>query len=102
VILLHESKQGYPTHFWLAMGHLAEAGDELLRDYREVADNVRNERKLLEDDPLYEIPILDMIDQVTEIAERENTDERQADGDTAGHAEGGRTRRSSRRARKRS
>lgn len=70
-MLLHESKKGYPAHFWLAQGHLAEAEDELLRDYPELAEIVRNERKLLEEDPAYEIPIMDLIDRVTAAAEEE-------------------------------
>lgn len=71
LVLLHESKKGYPTHFWLAQGHLAEAEDELLRDYPALADVVRNERKLLEEDPSYEIPLMDLIEQVTAAAEEE-------------------------------
>jgi len=71
-ILLHESKQGYPEHFWLCMGHMAEAADELLRDYSELADHVRNERKLLEDDPEYQVPLMDLIAKVSAVAEEEN------------------------------
>jgi len=42
MVLLLESKKGYPIHRWLAVGHMAEAEDELnevsyktlIRDYR--------------------------------------------------------------------
>jgi len=47
-ILLSESYQGYPTHFFLALGHLAEAGDELVQLYPKQAAMVRDERKKLE------------------------------------------------------
>ena len=70
-ILLHESKQGYPEHFWLCMGHLAEAADELLTDYPQLAEQVRNERKLLEEDDDYQIPIVDLIMAVSAVAEEE-------------------------------
>ena len=70
-ILLHESKQGYPEHFWLCMGHLAEAADELLRDHAGLAEQIRNERKLLEEDYDYQIPIMDLITAVTAVAEEE-------------------------------
>lgn len=70
-ILLHESKQGYLEHFWLCMGHMAEAADELLRDYPDLAADVRNERKLLEDDPDYQVPIMDLIERVSKVAAEE-------------------------------
>jgi len=53
---------------------MAEAEDELLRDYPKLSELVRNERKLLEDDPVYEIPLMDLIDQVTAAAEEEETE----------------------------
>ena len=52
-ILLSESYQGYPTHFFLALGHLAEAGDELVQLYPAQASLVRAERKSLETNPEY-------------------------------------------------
>lgn len=76
-ILLHESKQGYPEHFWLCMGHMAEAGDELLRDYPELANQVRNERKLLEEDSDYQIPLMDLIAAVSAVAAEEDVNEQE-------------------------
>lgn len=52
-ILLSESYQGYPTHFYLSLGHLAEAGDELVQLYPSQAKMVRAERKKLETTPDY-------------------------------------------------
>ena len=72
-ITLHESKQGYPSHFWLCMGNMSEAEDELLRDYPELSNAVRNERKLLEDEPSYEIPLMELIEKVTVAAVEEET-----------------------------
>jgi hypothetical protein len=70
-ITLHESKQGYPSHFWLCMGNMSEAEDELLRDYPELSNAIRNERKLLEDNPSYEVPLMELIDRVTYAADEE-------------------------------
>lgn len=86
LVLLHESKKGYPTHFWLAQGHIAEAEDELLRDHPELAEIVRNERKLLEEDSSYEIPIMDLIDRVTAAAEEEETAHVERKGSKAGRS----------------
>lgn len=49
LILLQESVQGYPEHYWLAMGHLAEASDELLQAYPALANTIRDQRKKLEE-----------------------------------------------------
>ena len=51
IILLIESKLGYPEHADLAVGHLAEAESETIKDYPELAELTREERvKLMEDD----------------------------------------------------
>lgn len=52
-ILLSESRQGYPTHRFYALGHMAEAGDELVAEYPKYAELVRSERKKLEEDDEY-------------------------------------------------
>lgn len=52
-ILVSESHQGYPTHLFYALGHLAEASDELIKEYPVYAALVREERKRLEADPSY-------------------------------------------------
>lgn len=51
-ILISEAAQGYPEHKWLALGHLAEAGDELIRDFPILAQRMRDERKKLEGAPV--------------------------------------------------
>lgn len=74
-INLTESKLGYPEFFWLCIGHMSEAEDELIRDYPELSHQVRNERKLLEEDPDYQIPIMDLIAAISAVAAEEDVNE---------------------------
>ena len=55
-VLLLEALRGYPEHYWFAMGHLAEAEEELVKDFSVLADLVRGHRKRLEEDREYQIP----------------------------------------------
>ena len=48
IILFSEAAQGYPPHWYLALGHLAEAGDELISKHPEHAAEVREVRKQIE------------------------------------------------------
>jgi len=48
MVLLAEARQGYPEHVWYAIGHLAEAGDELVEAWPGLANRVREQRKKLE------------------------------------------------------
>ena len=43
IIQLGEAKLGYPQHFWLAIGNLSEAEEEIL-EYPEIAVIIRTER----------------------------------------------------------
>lgn len=43
-ILMDESHLGYPHHVWYAVGHLAEAESESLRDYPDLAIKIRESR----------------------------------------------------------
>lgn len=52
-ILVHESRHGYPLHIHYARGHMAEAESELAKLYPDMAEMVRHERKLLENDKKY-------------------------------------------------
>lgn len=49
VVLLAESKKGYPLHLWLAVGHLAEAEDELISEakFLRIAEEIRVTRHSL-------------------------------------------------------
>jgi len=48
IILLSEAKLGYPLHFWLALGNLSEAEDEIVAEYPEFARKIRELRMNLE------------------------------------------------------
>ncbi len=70
LILLNESLQGYPTHRWLAYGHMAEASDELIQDHPLQAENIRNERKRLEQGAIEDgrtSRLMDLIKEVVDI-----------------------------------
>ena len=43
-VLLNETMKGYPEHIWLAIGHLAEAEDEILADSLALATEAREMR----------------------------------------------------------
>lgn len=60
LVLLGEANQGYPEHFFLAIGHLAEASDELVQKYPEQANSVRAERLKLWADRNYAPPLLQL------------------------------------------
>ncbi len=60
LVLLGEANQGYPEHFFLAIGHLAEAADELIQKYPEQANSVRSERLKLWSDRSYSPPLLQL------------------------------------------
>jgi hypothetical protein len=67
LVLLQEAQQGYPEHVWFAIGHLAEASDELVQDFPDMANEIRLNRKNLEqqiDRGHYSIDIPDLITKV--------------------------------------
>ena len=71
LINMNEYRLGYPTFVWLAIGHLSEAEDELITRYPEQAYEIREHRKALEDDHTYLVPILETIDALTDLFDRE-------------------------------
>lgn len=44
-VLIHECKKGYAHHFVYAIGHLAEAEDEAVKLYPEIAERIYAIRK---------------------------------------------------------
>jgi len=70
--LLGEARQGYPEHVWLAIGHLAEASEELLAVHPELANEIRNHRKRLETEAdagrWYDVPVVELITKVSQVA----------------------------------
>jgi glycosyltransferase involved in cell wall biosynthesis len=70
VVLLSEAAQGYPDHYWLALGHLAEAGDELASEYAPLAEKVRKVRKLIElaGPTSFKAPALDVLPLIAQVS----------------------------------
>lgn len=48
--LLKERDKGYPHHVWFAIGHMAEAEDEIVERMPDEARRIRDARVLLEKD----------------------------------------------------
>ncbi len=49
IVLLMESKKGYPAHKYIALGHLAEAEDESIDSFEELANEIRDTRVSIQD-----------------------------------------------------
>jgi hypothetical protein len=78
LVLLGEANQGYPEHFFLAIGHLAEASDELVQQYPDQANTIRKERLKLWLDRNYAPPLLDLameLDALPETPKNASPDE---------------------------
>jgi hypothetical protein len=68
-VLMNESLRGYPSHRWLAIGHLAEAEEELLGISLEVANEIRNHRLEYMTNEDYKINCLDIIEKLSSLKE---------------------------------
>ncbi len=75
-ILTMEARQGYPLHRWWALGHLAEASDELVADYEEKANEIREYRKQYEDAEDVQLPYSEIIAELSQLIEEETSDVR--------------------------
>lgn len=63
-----EARKGYPQHAWIAVGHMAEAEDELLEKYEDMAHTIRDERTHYMDKQFtYQVPILDLLAAIDDI-----------------------------------
>lgn len=60
IILLTESKLGYSINKWLAIGHLAEAEAESVKDFLELAIKIRDIRLKIEIND-YDIDLIQII-----------------------------------------
>jgi hypothetical protein len=58
-VLLLETRKGYPHFAWYAIGHIAEAEDEIVVRMPEEALKLRELRLQLEQDPLAEMDLTD-------------------------------------------
>lgn len=57
---------GYPLHKWLAIGHLAEASEEIYYIDSTMAHKIRQYRKLYEEDGQL-FPVMELLDDVTKL-----------------------------------
>ena len=63
------SMPGVSPDRWIAMGHLAEAADECVTDFPEFANEIREERLRLLDNPSYDVPFLRLISKARALLE---------------------------------
>ena len=63
-ILLSEAEMGYPHHRAFALGHLAEASDELVKEYPQQANKIRERRIYLEKNPKENNGLTDLLEMV--------------------------------------
>ena len=64
IILLTEAKLGHPELFWIAIGHLAEAEAESVKQYWAIAIKIRHERHKVTDNEEYDLEgLFDFIDE---------------------------------------
>lgn len=68
-ILLSESVKGYPNHFWFSLGHLAEAEDELVKDFPQMSNMIRDNRVALEKDNKFKIDFDLIIEKISKLKE---------------------------------
>lgn len=71
-VLLDEAALGYPSHRWLAIGHLAEAESESLQRFSILAIKIREHRVALIENPDYDPPLLTMIENITSLEDNDN------------------------------
>lgn len=69
IALVIEFEQGYATHGWLAVGHMAEAEAETISKWPDVAADIRAARLQLQDHlnfgSTFDADLLELIDQLT-------------------------------------
>jgi len=70
IILLKESISGYPEHLWLAIGHLAEAEEESIKNYPQFADKIRKDRLELMNNKGEESNLLLLIKEIMELEKK--------------------------------
>lgn len=81
-----EVKKGYPEHAWIAIGHLAEAEDESLKDYPHLTDTIREHRLkymawIEGSGPEYHVPVMDLIQAFTDLDDVDDVIELPGDDD---------------------
>ena len=74
MVVFMESKLGYPEHRLLVVGHLAEASEEAIQTYPELAETLREHRVKWMEDLDYEIPFFELYQQVEAMLNKENSE----------------------------
>ncbi len=86
-VLLGEAANGYPQHVWLAIGHMAEASDELVSAFPEMAREIRALRKGLETAPdgaPPALPLMELIERIGKLGQVTITDQTESTKVTTG------------------
>ena len=73
-ILIMEVLKGYPSHLWVAVGHLGEAEDESLAEQPILSGNIRKVRLALtgQEGKFERNSVMEILSQVRKIAEKIN------------------------------
>jgi hypothetical protein len=66
-VLLKEVKTGYPMFRWFVIGHLAEAEEEVVREYPAFANEIRVYRTAWDGDESTIIPFEELLSKVEEL-----------------------------------
>ncbi len=80
-ILYFEALQGYPAHRYLAIGHIAEAAEEIAEYSLDIATKLRELRKRIEAEEEADFPVLYLLDEIEKLEAGELI------GETPGDAE---------------
>jgi ribosome biogenesis SPOUT family RNA methylase Rps3 len=75
VLMLEYATGDYPVHRWYAVGHLAEAADEIMQTYPSVAERIRKERIAYMENCQYEVDTAELIELVTALDDQINAAE---------------------------
>lgn len=67
LILETEMRCGYPDFKWLVIGHIAEAEAELVAADEALANELREVRKIFEEDSRVSLPLMELIRRITEL-----------------------------------
>lgn len=70
ILMLEYATGDYPVHKWYAVGHLAEAADEMMEKYPSVAETLRTERLKYMEDDAYQINTAELISLVSSFDEQ--------------------------------
>jgi len=70
-ILYLEALQGYPEHRYLAIGHIAEAAEEILEYSLTMATEFRELRKRIESEEQADFPIIFILGQIEDLESKE-------------------------------